>query len=56
VLRNQTDQAITNTAGASLSDVIAPQKSRLKNSAPHAGGSARIEVIRGISKTSVSTI
>lgn len=56
VLRNQTDQAITNTAGASLPDVIAPQKSRSKNPASHAGASSRIEVIRGISKTSVSTI
>jgi pilus assembly protein CpaB len=56
VLRNQTDQAITNTRGVSLSDVITAQKSTAKTAPPQSGPSARIEVIRGISKTSVSAI
>ncbi len=54
VLRNQSDQAMTNTRGASFSDVIAPEGSTGKSALGQPRSAIRIEVIRGINKTNVS--
>ncbi len=56
VLRNQADQAMTNTRGASINDVITPTSRRTKSSVTASGAPTRIEIIRGVTISTAPAI
>ena len=56
VLRNQADQAIAKTQGVTMNDVIAAATHQSKTTEPHRSTPPRIEVIRGITKTTTSAL